>query len=111
MGCSSCSAETRDDDFNLLQPIQQFKSGSTMNINTSNLIGIEKDSVKKKYKVIEKIGSGSFGKVFKVKHLVTEQLRAMKMIKKDSVNYQDDNHEFLKEIEVLSNIDHPNIIK
>ena len=113
MGCS-CSLETNDNlDYTsgLLQPTSIANPRCSISITTQNLIGIEKDSVKKKYLVIEKIGAGSFGKVYKVRHHITGQLRAMKMIKKETVNYQDDTREFLKEIEILSKIDHPNIIK
>jgi len=112
MGCS-CSADTKEnlDEAGLIQPTYISKPISSVNITTQNLIGSEKESVKKKYRIIEKIGSGSFGKVYKVKHIITEQFRAMKMIKKESVKYQDDNRQFLKEIEILSKIDHPNIIK
>ncbi len=39
------------------------------------------------------------------------QIRAMKVVKKDSINFQDDKKQFLKEIEMLMNLDHPNIIK
>ena len=35
----------------------------------------------------------------------------MKVIKIDSLNYQDGDQSFLKEIDVLSQLDHPNIIK
>lgn len=70
-----------------------------------------KGSIAKYYKIIEKIGSGTFGKVYKVLHIPTNQLRAMKVVKLDTVNYQDDEKTFLKEIEMLSQLDHPHIIK
>ena len=68
-------------------------------------------SVQKYYEIINKIGKGSFGSVFKVLHKASDQFRAMKVIKKDTVNLQDDEKTFLKEIEILIKVDHPNIIK
>ena len=44
-------------------------------------------------------------------HIKTGIIRAMKVIKKDSVRFQDDDKKFLKEIEVLIKLEHPNIIK
>lgn len=70
-----------------------------------------KSSVQSDYDIISKIGSGSFGSVFKVHHKKTGQFRAMKVIKKDTVCLQDDDQKFLKEIEILIKADHPNIIK
>ena len=63
------------------------------------------------YKVICKLGKGSFGSVYKVIYIKSSNIRAMKVIKKSSINYQDDERVFLKEIEILSKTEHPNIIK
>lgn len=63
------------------------------------------------YKICEKIGKGCFGKVYKVYHDITGQYRALKVVKKKTINLQDGDKEFLKEIEVLSQIEHPNIIQ
>jgi len=82
-------------------------------INPDKLINSEKNyqQIKKNYKVLEKIGTGSFGKVFKVFHIPSEQTRAMKVVKKEATIHQDDDKKFLKEIEVLAMLDHPNILK
>ncbi len=82
-----------------------------LKIAKSSLVGENKDKISKSYKILEKIGEGSYGKVYKVIYILTNQLRAMKLVKKVSVQYQDDENKFLKEIEVLSKLDHPNIIK
>ena len=84
---------------------------SDIKFNLSSIVKGRTESIAKYYKLIKKIGSGTFGMVYKVKHLQTGFYRAMKVVKKDTINYQDDNHEFLKEIEILSILDHPNIIK
>ena len=63
------------------------------------------------YDIDRKIGSGTFGKVYEVTYRPLNQKRAMKVVKKDTINYQDDSQKFLKEIEMLTQLDHPNIIK
>ena len=77
----------------------------------NNLIVANTGLLSKKYKIISTIGSGAFGKVYKVENIIMKQIRAMKVVKKDSINFQDDKKQFLKEIEMLMNLDHPNIIK
>jgi calcium-dependent protein kinase len=77
----------------------------TRNINQN------KNSVQKDYNILSKIGKGSFGSVFKVHHKKTNQFRAMKVIKRETINLQDDDRKFLKEIEILCKADHPNIIR
>ncbi len=80
-------------------------------INSNALIKENKAPLKNFYKIEKKLGSGTFGKVYQVVHLPTKQKRAMKVVKVDTVNYQDDEQDFLKEIQLLSLLDHPNIIK
>lgn len=71
----------------------------------------ENSTIEDNYKIISKLGKGSFGSVFKVRSLKSNEIRAMKVIKKSSIAYQDDDQKFLKEIEILITLDHPNIIK
>ena len=68
-------------------------------------------SIKDYYKIISRLGKGSFGTVFKVQHLQSKILRAMKIIKRESINIQDDERTFLNEIQILKELDHINIIK
>jgi calcium-dependent protein kinase len=80
-------------------------------IPQKKLVKENKSAISHSYKIIKRIGSGTFAKVYQVMHIPTKQMRAMKVVKVDTVNYQDDDQEFLKEIELLSIMDHPNIIK
>ena len=71
----------------------------------------DRGTIEDNYKIISKLGKGSFGSVFKVQNIKTNEIRALKVIKKTSIIYQDDDHKFLKEIEILIKLEHPNIIK
>jgi len=63
------------------------------------------------YIILDLIGKGSYGTVFKVYHKKTGQFRAMKVINKENMDLQNDDKKFLKEIEILITLDHPSIIK
>ena len=74
------------------------------------------------YKIVNRLGKGSFGSVYRVKHISTGEIRAMKIIKNtgcrdirdNTINMNINNisqSKFLKEIQVLKTLDHPNIIK
>lgn len=63
------------------------------------------------YKLIDKLGFGSFGYVLKALHLKTNKLYAIKIVNKVILNIQEDEHRFLREIEILYHLDHPNIVK
>lgn len=93
------------------EEIDIINSSQDIKINHDNLISQNENFLAKEYDIIKIIGKGAFGKVYKVFHKKTKQFRAMKTVKKDSINYQDDEHCFLKEIEVLRLLDHPNILK
>ena len=60
------------------------------------------------YQKLKRIGKGSYGSVFKVMKKNTNLIRAMKVIPK---NFQKDNLEILREINILKNLDHPNVMK
>ena len=69
---------------------------------------IQKGDSIENYQKIKRIGKGSYGSVFKVMKKNTNLIRAMKVIPK---NFQKDNDEILREINILKNLDHPNVMK
>jgi len=55
------------------------------------------------------IGEGGFGKVYKVRHKLDGNIYA---IKKAVMNYEDLNdRKILKEVSLLSKLNHPNIVR
>ena len=78
-------------------------------IKTSQFVNEKQGKFMDDYKIIKEIGSGSFGKVYKVQHLkFIERVFAMKMIRKRS---SDDVALIEREINSLKRLDHPNIMK
>ena len=64
------------------------------------------------YQVLEKIGEGGFGSVFKIKHKATGKLMAMKTIQTNEYfNKADKIQELFREQKTLKQLDHQNIIK
>jgi len=64
-----------------------------------------------KYEIINSLGEGSYGKVYKVKIKNTEKYRAMKVIKKRYQYNPQEEEKIIKEIQILKKLDHPNIIR
>ena len=84
-------------------------------VNAGNFV-IERKNTKVSdiYEKIEKLGEGAFGSVYKVKRknsTTREIIRALKEISKDSICDPENEEEIRNEIEVLKNLDHPNIMK
>ena len=64
------------------------------------------------YKELKDIGEGAYGVVKKVcLKNNPEILRAMKIIPKENIIENEDGTNFLDEIEILKNLEHPNIMK
>ena len=80
-------------------------------VKSENLIMKRTNKVTDNYKVLNKLGAGAFGSVYRIIDLSSKIIRAMKIIKKETIDFQDDERTFLKEIEILSKMDHPNIVK
>jgi calcium-dependent protein kinase len=76
------------------------------------LVNENKEDYRKYYDIIDTIGQGAFGKVYKVKQKATGKIFALKLIKKETDSSNDlSNKNFLNEVYILRKLDHPNILK
>ena len=91
MGCTNSSGDS-------VKPTRKHHQGATQ-------------AIKKKYKIETRVlGSGAFGKVFLATSVKDKDFKvAIKVIAKKKI--EDDIDQLLDEINILRNLDHPNIIK
>ena len=86
---------------------------SNIPISQKNVIRNIKGSPYDHYDILNKIGIGAYGQVYKIKHRFTNQIRAMKIISRSQIknNYKNCDDSVENEIGILKEISHPNIIK
>ena len=61
------------------------------------------------YILFDQIGMGTFSKVTRAVHILTEQVVAVKILEKEKIEDDIDVERIIREIEILKNINHPNI--
>ena len=61
------------------------------------------------YILFEQIGQGTFSKVTRAFHIITEQIVAVKILDKEKIEDEIDIERIIREIEILRTISHPNI--
>lgn len=61
------------------------------------------------YRVIGIIGTGGMGSVYKVQHLISDRIEAMKVVLPDLVESPELADRFIREIKVQARLSHPNI--
>ena len=86
---------------------------SNIPISQKNVIRNIKGSPYEYYDILNKIGIGAYGQVYRIKHRFTNQIRAMKIISRSQIkkNYSNCDECIENEIDILKEISHPNIIK
>src|SRR6516164_1983234 len=62
------------------------------------------------YRVIAIAGSGGMGAVYKIEHLITKRIEAMKLLPPGSSSVPDQMQRFEREIQVQARLHHPNIV-
>src|ERR1039458_10467719 len=61
------------------------------------------------YEVLQVLGAGGMGDVYKVRNAISDRVEAMKVLLPDLVNQPDLADRFLREIKVQASLKHPNI--
>jgi len=91
--------------------IKQRISNNDLKIQSQMFINENANNPADSYERVGIIGEGGFSQVIKVRRKNTNEYRAMKIIKKISVNPEFNEVNIFDEINILKKLDHPNIIK
>ena len=82
-------------------------------LSPSVISGEEREAKKEDFESMSNsnIGSGGFGKVYKVKHRVSQNVYAIKVISKAKILEADLTEQMRLEVKIMYKLEHPNIIK
>src|SRR5947199_5635019 len=61
------------------------------------------------YRIVEALGSGGSGRVYKVEHAITRRLEAMKVLADGKAETEEQRSRFLREGRVQASLNHPNV--
>lgn len=70
---------------------------------------IEIGQVRGDYEILEKLGEGGMGAVYKVRNKLYNRVEAMKVLRAEQLIGLESEERFLREIKVLASLDHPKI--
>src|SRR5262249_45277996 len=62
------------------------------------------------YLLLERIGEGANGQVFKARHTTMDRVVALKVMRKDKLNTQQAVQRFYQEVKAAARLHHPNIV-
>src|SRR5437867_3774800 len=61
------------------------------------------------YRIVDTVGCGGLGEVFKVEHVITKRIEAMKVLSAATAGVSDEDQRFMREIQLQARLSHPNI--
>jgi serine/threonine-protein kinase len=61
------------------------------------------------YQILNELGSGGMGRVYRVRNVISDRIEAMKVLLPDLVGQQELATRFLREIKLMASLNHPNI--
>jgi hypothetical protein len=61
------------------------------------------------YEILNELGAGGMGRVYKVRNVISDRIEAMKILLPDLAGRQELAARFLREIKLLASLNHPNI--
>ena len=92
-------------------PKIKINSLSRIPISTKDVIRQVPGNPFENYKILKKLGQGTFGQVYKIVQKQTGNIRAMKIIPKNNLKPGFTDKDIIHEITIMKNLDHPHIIK
>ena len=111
--CPKCQSENPDDSKFCKEcgaPLKTSKKASVTKTFQTPLKGIHKETlIAGKYKIIDKIGEGGMGQVYKAKDMRLDRTVALKFLPSDLTKDPEAKKRFIQEARAAAALDHPNI--
>jgi serine/threonine protein kinase len=63
------------------------------------------------YRILDMLGQGGLGRVYKARHIDNNWIVALKVIRPEVLTTNEGREQFLKEMEAMARLDHPNIVQ
>jgi serine/threonine-protein kinase len=63
------------------------------------------------YRILERLGEGGVGQVFKARHRLLHRVVALKLIRPERVTHPTTVGRFQREVQVAAQLDHPNVVR
>jgi serine/threonine protein kinase len=79
--------------------------------DSSDTFSRNNDTIDGRYKVLEKLGQGGMGSVFKVEHVRMGKMAALKLLQPDAAVDKGLKARFLQEARVVAKLSHPNTVQ
>jgi calcium-dependent protein kinase len=93
------------------EPIPPKLEKKEFKIQSSHFVRRRSCAFSDVYEALEDVGEGSYGKIIKVRHLFSNELRVVKVVNKNVIHKGVSENDVINEINILKSMDHPNIIK
>ena len=81
-----------------------------LKISSQVFVSKGEGTLRDQYKIGKVLGEGAFGEVRLCTHRFSNEKRAVKVLKKETMD-EEETKSMLNEIQILKNLDHPNIVK
>jgi serine/threonine protein kinase len=106
--CPSCDSRLEKPDIKYCSRCGHDLSRPVGRDAFDGLIG---QTIEGRYRVVERVGAGGMGVVYKVEHVRMGKIAAMKVLRRDLADDLQAAKRFRREVELVSRLDHPNIIQ
>ena len=101
----------KDDAMNINRVFEEIADIQDLKIKGAMLLSESIGKPKENYDTLENICAVPYGLIKKVRHKLSNKIRAVRIIKKELIEVQEEETLLFKELAILRTLDHPNIIK
>jgi len=90
---------------------QLIEEGTLTEFQARRLLRGKKALVIGRYALLDRIGQGALGRVFKARHRLMERVVALKVLSHDGSLSERSVSRFFREMKIVARLDHPNVVR